>query len=169
MTEQETGKILMAISGMFSNFKANEFTGPTWQRLMKDIPFSSVISALDSYIASGKEFAPTPGQLLEILRERALPEGDRVTADEAWAMAVSAAQIGSLKGINHARTLAAIEQVSFERIRYADLETGLPFVRRDFIAAYERAHERDEAKREVLPLEDRVRALVDSAKVKEIA
>lgn len=162
MTENETAKILMAITGLFGNFKPNEMTHPTWHRLLGALPFRDVISALDTYIATGAEFAPTPGQLLKILERRALPQGDLVTPDEAWAMAVSAAQVGSLDGLKHERTLAAIEQVSFHRIRYADIETELPFVRRDFIAAYERSAERDETQREALPAASKITAIVNN-------
>lgn len=161
MTENDTAKILMAITGVFSSFRPNEMTHPTWHRLLGGLSMSDVISALDSYVASGAEFAPTPGQLLKILERRALPEAEKVTPDEAWAMAISAASVGTLKGLNHERTLNAIQQIGFERLRYADLETALPFVRRDFITAYERSAERDEQQHEALPAAENIRQIIN--------
>lgn len=162
MTSEETAKILLTLTGIFTNFRPNALTAPMWLRLLRDVPFPQVLSALDTYIGSGKEFAPTPGQLIEIMRERAKPSADRVTADEAWAMAVSAAQVGSLAGLTHQRTLSAIEQVGFKRIRYADEMAELPFVRRDFISAYETSAERDSDARAALPLAGEVKMMVST-------
>lgn len=162
MTAEETAKILLTLTGIFTNFRPNALTAPMWVRLLQDVPFPQVLSALDTYIGSGKEFAPTPGQLIEIMRERAKPLADKVTADEAWAMAVTAAQLGSLAGLNHQKTLNAIEQVGFKRIRYADEMSELPFVRRDFINAYEASSERDSKARAVLPLQGEVKLMVST-------
>ena len=168
MTKEETSKILLAITGIFSNFRANEMTLPTWFRLLGAIQMQDVIHALDSYIATGAEFAPTPGQLIQLMQRKSLPEAEKITADEAWQMVENVAG-GSCKPQSMAflqkecpRAMAAASQVGWHRIRYADLEKEIAFVRLDFIQAYERTTERDALDRQALTAPEQVLNLVNS-------
>lgn len=175
MTKEETSKILLALTGVFSNFRPNEMTLPTWHRLLGAIQMQDVINALDSYIATGAEFAPTPGQLIQLMQRKSLPEAEKITADEAWSMVEGVAS-GSCKPQSMAflqkecpRAMAAASQIGWNRIRYADLEKEIAFVRRDFIQAFERTTERDALDRETLGAPEQVLSLVNTlAKMKSI-
>lgn len=168
MTIQETSKILLAITGIFSNFRANEMTLGTWFRLLGAIEMQDVINALDSYIATGAEFAPTPGQLIQLMQRKSLPHAEKITPDEAWEM-VEITAAGSCKPQSMAflqkecpRAMAAASQIGWNRIRYADLEKEIAFVRRDFIQAYQRTTERDALNRQALAAPEQVLALVNT-------
>lgn len=175
MTKEETSKILLAITGVFSSFRPNEMTLPTWFRLLGAIQMQDVINALDSYIATGAEFAPTPGQLIQLMQRKSLPHSEKITPDEAWHM-VERVAAGSCNPQSMAflqkecpRGMAAASQIGWNRIRYADLEKEIAFVRRDFIAAYQRTTERDALERQALTAPEQVKALVNTlAEIKAI-
>ena len=167
MTKEETAKILLAITGVFSNFRPNEMTLPTWFRLLGAIQMQDVINSLDSYIATGAEFAPTPGQLIQLMQRKSLPQAEKITADEAWLMVENVAA-ASCKPQSMAflqrecpRAMASASQIGWNRIRYSDLEKEMSFVRRDFIQAYERTIERDALERQALTAPEQVVSIVN--------
>lgn len=174
MKNEETSKILLAIATVFSNFRTNEITLPTWHRLLKEFEYKNIIEALDSYIATGKEFAPTPGQLIQILKNKTTKGEALITPDEAWEIVVGVAASGcsenSMKQAKERcpKAIKAAGQIGWYRIRYADLERELAFVRRDFIDAYERGLERDDFMDNALPLDNRINTLVSDLANKKL-
>lgn len=95
MTRDEAKKIVMAISGLYSNFKPADLklTVDTWAVVLSDYGYKQIESALIAYSATDRSgFAPAPGQLIGLLdmknQEKDLNEM------EAWALVSNALRNG---------------------------------------------------------------------------
>lgn len=165
MTPTEIAKLVQITQGNYPNWKPSEITPEVWLELLKDFPWDAIKKALKIYMSQPHEFAPNPGQLIGIIKQRCAPH--KLTPDEAWSIAVGASCSGRLHEIDP-RAAAAAQQVGVSRIRYADLETEIPFVRRDFIAAYERMEERDDLVQQTsLPSETNLLEMINGLAAKK--
>lgn len=75
MNKTTTRKLLMLLVGAYpQNFKLDE-SGvilASWEYHLKDFEFEACEKAVRAYIETGKEFPPTPGQIVSILRRWAI-------------------------------------------------------------------------------------------------
>lgn len=91
MTAQETAQLLAMIDGIYPSFRAKDPKAAigAWHMILADYPADVMAQALKRYAATETSgFAPTPGQLIEQIREA--HDGDNLTAMEAWQMVLKA-------------------------------------------------------------------------------
>lgn len=107
-----------------------------WQGVLSEWSFDEVHKALKAFLSTDAEFPPLPGQIHQtILKSRAKP------ASQVWAEVLKlAGQSLSLSQVKerleNERALRAIEAIGWDRIRYANTEKDLPFIRKDFERMY---------------------------------
>ena len=86
MTEQEAQKLCFEISIAFPNWKGKENSQATvslWANVLKEDKFEDLHIAFLMYCRKNNEFAPTPGQLLDLI---ASTRDTHMTDAEAWAL-----------------------------------------------------------------------------------
>lgn len=96
MTRDETKTLLMAISVVFPSWKpANlSLAIDTWTILLKDYAREDIEYAFQRYALADKSgFAPSPGQLIEMLRDRI--DESAMTDMEAWNLVLRAVRNSS--------------------------------------------------------------------------
>lgn len=71
MTVNETGMILAKIRATFPNWKVNDpkATVAIWTELLQGETYEDINKAFIIYARQGDEFAPTPGQLLSVIKK----------------------------------------------------------------------------------------------------
>ena len=87
MLREETAKLLMMIQGAYPNYKPDNKTVTinTWNLALSDISFDLAQKAFLAYLrADTKGFAPTPGQLIALVRELNTPK--QLNELEAWSL-----------------------------------------------------------------------------------
>lgn len=97
----------------------------------------------------GRQFFPTPGEVQAVIKT--LKNGQKELGGEVWADIMRYAH-NSRSGYDHfskdygrnRAAVAALRQIGFERVCHADLETEIPWLRKEFLKAYEDFQERDE-------------------------
>ena len=95
MTRDEAKKIIMAISGLYPNFKPADLklTVDTWAVVLSEYGYKQIESALIAYSATDRSgFAPAPGQLIGLL-DMQNQESD-LNEMEAWALVSNALRNG---------------------------------------------------------------------------
>ena len=100
MTRDETVKLLYLIHttypNSFSGLNTEKIgqTADVWQMIMDEEDFSRILTAFKMYCRSDTTgFAPTPGQLIALINNRAEPYVS--TAEEAWSKVLMAARDGT--------------------------------------------------------------------------
>ena len=85
MTREETQELLATVSVYFTNFRPENKTATinAWYRFTEYYSKNALYMALDEYTLSGAEFAPTIGQLINIIADKAT-ETEYMDAAEAW-------------------------------------------------------------------------------------
>ena len=94
MLREETAKLLMMIQGAYPNYKPDNKTVTinTWNLALSDISFDLAQKAFLAYLrADTKGFAPTPGQLIALVRELNTPK--QLNELEAWSLVEKAIRI----------------------------------------------------------------------------
>lgn len=94
MNKMEATKIVEIIGSLYSSYKpmSLEVAVMAWQNIFADVPFKAVAAALYSYARNNNEFAPTPGQVNEIIKSAVNP--DALNEERAWDMVRKAAENG---------------------------------------------------------------------------
>ena len=143
MDKTQIAKLLTIINGTYPNFQANQATSKIWLEILKDEDASLAYKALIAYVSEGHAFAPNPGQIKKIISK--WRSANELLAEEAWMLAVEGAKTGTLPKIikEHPAASFAVRSVTWEKIRYADIETELPFVRNQFISAFNNMAEKN--------------------------
>lgn len=146
MTKKEIATLLVIVATAYQNYSISETTVDLWNEIIGGMDFDLAKKSLKVYISQGKDFAPNPGHIKQIAIRLTNPIELAQTAGEAWELCCMAA---SGSGTDHpdlsARGRAAARQVGWDRIRYADQDTDLPFVRNNFIRAFNDLEERADA------------------------
>lgn len=87
MNKKQTSLILVKVKSMYpQHFKGLQraewqIISKTWTTILCGYEFEDVNAALDAYIATGREFAPNPGQIKRIIDDRKHPQ---LSAYDAW-------------------------------------------------------------------------------------
>lgn len=96
MTREEAVRIIRIIKTSFPNWKIDRESisdvADLWAAVLGDIPSEAVKAAYAVYMAEGREFAPNPSQLREIIYRQA--HRDDMTEAEAWGLVSKAIRNG---------------------------------------------------------------------------
>jgi len=84
MTREQTAKIIRIIGSTYPSYRPMDTNDAIeiWQVIFNGVSYETVSAALYSYISQNHEFAPTPGQIKEIINHFANP--NELTESEAW-------------------------------------------------------------------------------------
>ena len=136
----ETAVILNKAASVFPHKTFTELEMKTWYELFSELePKVFLSSILHAVKTPGRTFFPTPGEVCEVLADlKSLAE---LSADEAWQAVCELARNGGALGDSKACKAAKI--VGWDRIRLEPFE-ALPFLKKEFVRAYERILEREE-------------------------
>jgi len=74
MKRDEIKKILFAIGAIYQNFQFNEVLLDLWPQILGDATYQETHAAAVEFMRRGSAFAPTPGQLLELIEEKRVSE-----------------------------------------------------------------------------------------------
>ena len=92
MNKKETLKLLKYLNGYYGNrfeLPSNEkellLRIEPWHDFLKDYDYKTCQIAVKKLI-SAKEWPPTPGEIVKEIERLKAPEGDNITAGEAWKM-----------------------------------------------------------------------------------
>lgn len=139
MNANELKTILGIITGAYPTLFDPKTSGIAWQLVLGDCEFSDVTQALKIYLSQANQYPPTPGQINQLILDskNLLP-----TAGEVWGEILKLCSMSQsytqgqeyFKDNNSA--LRAIRAVGWDRIRYADIENELDFLRKDFERIY---------------------------------
>ena len=170
MTRDETKQILMAIRTVYgSRFEATSELLDIWSLILGEHPYDEAQQALRVFLSNDSKFPPVPGEINQIILKRSAKQTP--LAVEVWDACVSLAQKGGdsdkaqkLFATNQ-NALRAIRAVGWDRIRYGDLETDLPFIRKDFMAYYDQMAEQD-SDRKLLMTDRKAAALLKEINVR---
>lgn len=84
MTRDEVIQIVMVMTYTFDNFHPDDLTAlvDTWTAILADEDAKAIEQAVIIYCKSNHEFAPKPGQLIEMAR----PKPEYMSEMEAWSL-----------------------------------------------------------------------------------
>jgi hypothetical protein len=94
MTREETKQLIMRIGSLYQNWKPQvelQYVIEAWFEVLEPYSYQQCRTALLSFSATDtKGFAPSPGQLIEIIDRG--NRGDELTQDEAFSLVLNAVQ-----------------------------------------------------------------------------
>lgn len=145
-----------------------DIMAPIWILFEKDAPSDMVIRAWANLFSEvepvvfakalkaaalepGRRFFPRPGEVTQKIQEMREATGEGVSPEGAWDMVLSMAAASlSFDRVkkqleNYPEIIGAVRQCGWENIRYADVETKLPFIRKTFLEHMEREMDRRQA------------------------
>lgn len=99
MNSEETSRVLAIIQATFPTWKVSdsdrEVTIKAWHTVLADYPYEQIVYALKAYIKTDtKGFAPSPGQLINMLVSHASASA-ALNEGVAWAMVHNAIRNGT--------------------------------------------------------------------------
>jgi len=148
MNVSETKAVLRILEESFQGFSPTEETANVWAAVLADLPASDAKKAVLEICRTDTR-VPCPSRLLEAARGQI--EGHEEPPSMIWERIVTLASQGERGKIifeahESRRTKSAIHTAGgFDYIRRVDLDK-LPFVRRDFLNAYEERRGYEERK-----------------------
>ena len=86
MTRDEVKNIVMMIYYTYPNFKPDDLGMliTAWAAILEKQDAKAIEQALVNYASTSHEFAPTPGQLIDMVREMSRPKVEYISEIEAW-------------------------------------------------------------------------------------
>ena len=157
--------VLAQASSVFSNFTLTKEAIKTWQSLFANEDFESFHAALRICIKEpGRSFFPTPGEVNKVILQA--KKLDIPDADEAWVRLLGFASGGNSSGAyeylsGNEAGLRALDRVTFHSLRYADIETELPWIRKEFISSYNEISQSIESKEAVYIGREEAKAILN--------
>lgn len=170
MTKNDMARVLNAAYATFPHLTLTPHAIAQWFTLFGACDAATFSAALNQAVkSSNARFFPVPGEVNQIIFKRS--ETPAPLGVEVWEACVELAQRG--RGLSDAqkvfadndRALKAIRAVGWDRIRYADLETELPFIRKDFVSYYDRMVDHDNELK-MLMTDEHATALLENFDVK---
>lgn len=150
MEISETALILGKYCLTYPNTTMTKEAITVWHELFESETAENFLSAIRTACKEpGRQFFPTAGEIAAILKT--IKHGPKQLAGDVWNLTIRACQnsgytkkdlIRDLTGNQAA--ISAIRQIGFDRIRFADIEEELPWLRKEFFKAYEDFDERNE-------------------------
>lgn len=152
MTEKETAMLVSLLVAWWPDFKYADHTIKAWKLLCDEnsVTLDEAKAALSCLVKNGEAYAPNaPKFVAAVGAVRNAAQGKRQpTAAERWEKLCECAKRGLsaevMKQKCTGRTWSAVNQAGgWDRIRYANVETELPFVRQAFLKAFEESSAAD--------------------------
>lgn len=133
---------------VFPNFTLTPEVIKAWFDLFQEEPAELFHTAMRAAVKEpGRAFFPTPGEVQTYIVR--LRTGEKPSGDEVWVKLLACAAKGD--ELAAARVVdgnpagqKALRRVTFHSLRYANIETELPWVRKEFIQSYDDHTERAE-------------------------
>jgi len=149
MTLEDVTKILGLAKLVFPNVSLSREAFRMWHKLFEDHDAAKFNAAILALIKEpGRVFFPTPGEVIGMMQ--GIDSREKCAPESLWEIAVNLACRGlSLKAATSEmlkyskRAARALRSVGWDRIRYADTITELPFVRKEFLSAVESIKENE--------------------------
>jgi hypothetical protein len=69
MNKSETAKILAGISAFYQSFQVNSFSVEMWADIFSEVDYADAMKALKVFTFTNSAFAPSPGQLIALIKE----------------------------------------------------------------------------------------------------
>lgn len=115
MNKKDVRKLLALISSSFPNFRLDEKGAilAAWEYHLKGYEVEEGLQAVKTYIESGKEFAPSPGTIVSILRRWAIRREKISSWEEAFFIAE---RIARQYGKSHPRDAAQTAKTVSNRL-----------------------------------------------------
>ena len=165
MKLEQMAVILAQASSVFSNYTLTKEAIKTWHSLFANTDLEEFHAAMRTCVKEpGRSFFPAPGEVNKIILQAKrlnLPD-----ADEAWSRLLSFASGGnSSAAYEYLRGnevgLRALDRVTFHSLRYADIETELPWIRKEFISSYNEISQSIESKEAVYIGREEAKAILN--------
>jgi hypothetical protein len=136
MNKQETKEILAAIAAVYPQLQLSGPTIEAWAALLEPYEYKDIHAACICFFQTPAQFPPTPGQILEKLRERVRPPQQFI--DERFEELLRASS-PYLK--NEREALDPIQfqlgkDLGWNRLHMANTLTEVPWLRKEFSKAY---------------------------------
>ena len=178
MKLEESTFTLGQASLLFPNVSLTKDAFKAWHKLFENEDPQKFQAAVTALVTEpGRVFFPTPGEVTAMMMKLERPT--EPSPDELWTIACKGASAGmSIEAAEdhmrqHSKRAArALRSVGWERIRYADFDRDLPFVRRDFIEALRSAERYDEeqtSRMEAISCLQKIQAGIGGAAGKRLA
>lgn len=141
MTLSEMTTVLGVAAEFFPTVSVTPQMAKAWLILFQNRDAMEFGSAMMAVCAEpGRKFFPTPGELTA----RLLGVASQSSAEEAWELCLRLASKSldwddaekELQARSRAAAHAAFS-VGWDRVRYSDIERELPFIRKNFLSAFE--------------------------------
>jgi len=140
MNIKETALILAQVSVTFTNYSLTSEAIKAWHGLFQNESAEVFKTAMClAAKEAGREFFPTPGVIQKIIYE--IKQEKLPSADEVWVRVLQFASQGDEAGARkflegNAPGTRALNRVTFHALRMANIETELPWLRKEFIQSY---------------------------------
>ncbi len=165
MKLEQMAMILAQASSVFSNFTLTKEAIKTWHSLFANTDLEEFHAAMRTCVKEpGRSFFPTPGEVNKvILQAKRMNMPD---ADEVWCTLLGYASGGDSSGAyrylnGNEAGLRALDRVTFHSLRYADIETELPWIRKEFINSYNEITESIQSKEAVYIGREEAKAILN--------
>lgn len=137
--------LILTKAAICLNFNLTEQHILTWYEMFFNEKKEDFYAALKALVKQpDRKFFPTVPEVAAALE--LLKNGQQITPAEAWAKILAYAaqskhehEIEQLEA-NNPTLINAMKQVEYSKIRYADIEKDLPFLKAAFIRAYSAKH-----------------------------
>lgn len=153
MKLEQMAVVLAQASSVFSNFTLTKEAIKTWHSLFSETSLETFHAALRICIKEpGRSFFPTPGEVNKIIlkmKMAEIPDGDEVWCTLLNYASGGAEDLADKYLMNNEAGQRALRQVSFHALRYSDIETELPWVRKEFLRAYAEISESASARSQI--------------------
>ena len=161
MTQKEMGELMLIMSGIWSNFAADDISKiKTWHMIIGDIDFR-LAKATIMKLANTNKFAPSPAEIRDVVLEITTPSENCKTAEEAWIEVQKVVRANSwnygsekckeeIKNLG-IRTEKAVEYLGYNQLWNCDTYRDMPFIEKRFKNFYDEMAER-ELRQNKLPL-----------------
>lgn len=167
MEISEAALILGKYSLTYPNATMTKETIKVWHELFESETAENFLSAIRTACKEpGRQFFPTAGEVAAILKT--IKHGPKQLAGDVWNLIIKSCEGGSytkkdlindLEGNEAA--ISATRQVGYNRIRLADIYDELPWIRKEFLKAYEEFDERNEQAEQVRIGTDEAKRILD--------
>lgn len=176
MKTEEVEAMFLMLMAAYPWFEVpdREIATVVWEKPLRGFSGKLVRAATEEWIAQSEK-PPTPADIRKIcegLEETAGKRRRQLTAEEAWEQCVEAARKGfSWQDLNRRffrreALLRAAKSVGWKNIRRAHVIEQLPFIRKDFLAAYgtfEEVNKKEPVTAEGRLLVEQMMAVVDGS------
>jgi hypothetical protein len=153
MTKKEMALALGKALAVLPTIELTTQATHVWYELFKNEQFEDFYVCI-MQVVKESDFFPSPSKVFKVL-EKFKSRGEERTAETEWEVLMGYARSGDrLKAEqyakNHYPTFMALRSVTFERLRLADIEKDLPFIKNNFRSVYNLSSEHDKTGKQLM-------------------